>query len=155
MVSWSVWAICVDRFASKSTTNYICLITWFRVATNLENMENLENSGNLKNCQNLQETQGNFNFCGINLENSGKICNMIANKNALHWIFLSWVAQGKSSTYPGKLRENSGNSVFQKCGHPVIPYSLLKRTLIRGLKRPACDLLNFIHVWAFRLKEGM
>ena len=46
------------------------------------------------------------------------------------------VAQGKSSTYSGKLRENSGNLVFQKCGHPVIPYSLLKGTLIRGLKGP-------------------
>ena len=32
--------------------------------------------------------------------------------------FLSWVAQGKSLKYPGNLRENSGNLVSQKCGHP-------------------------------------
>ena len=45
----------------------------FGVATNLENMENLEKSGNLKNCQNLRETQENLNFCGKNMENSGKM----------------------------------------------------------------------------------
>ena len=34
------------------------------------------NSGNLKNCENLRKTQGNLNFCGKNLENSGKMKNM-------------------------------------------------------------------------------
>ena len=39
---------------------------------------------------------------------------MVANKNALHR-----VPQGKGLKYPGNLRENSGNLVSQKCGHPV------------------------------------
>ena len=49
-----------------------------------------------------------------------KLCDMIANKNAFHRIFLSGVAQGKILKCPGNLRENSGNFVSQKCGHPVI-----------------------------------
>ena len=37
------------------------------------------------------KTQGNLNFCRKNLENSGKmkLCDMIANKNVFHRIFLS------------------------------------------------------------------
>ena len=52
------------------------LFASYRVATNLENLENLENSGNLTNYENLRKTQGNLNFCGKNLENSGKMKNM-------------------------------------------------------------------------------
>ena len=36
------------------------MFNFYRVATDLENMENLENSGNLKNCQNLRENSGKF-----------------------------------------------------------------------------------------------
>ena len=35
-------------------------LDFFKVATNLENMENVENSGNLKYCQNLRENSGKF-----------------------------------------------------------------------------------------------
>ena len=40
-------------------------------------------------------------------------------QNALHRIFLSWVAQGKFLKCPGNLSKDSGNLVSQKCGHPV------------------------------------
>ena len=48
----------------------------------LREVEKLSKSG---------KTQGNLNFCRKNLENSGKmkLCDMIANKNAFHRIFLS------------------------------------------------------------------
>ena len=60
-------------------------VTCSRVATNLENMENLETQGIWKIVKFSGKTQGNLNFCRKNLENSGKIkiCDMIANKNAL------------------------------------------------------------------------
>ena len=50
-------------------TGILCSNT---VATNLESMENLENSGNLKIDKISGKTQGNLNFCGKDLENSGK-----------------------------------------------------------------------------------
>ena len=58
------------------------------------------------------KTQGNLNFCRKNLENSGKMKNMWHDRQQKypHRIFLSWVAQGKSLKYPGKLRENSGKT---------------------------------------------
>ena len=47
--------------------------------------------GKLWEFEKLSKSQGNLNFCRKNLENSGKmkLCDMIANKNAFHRIFLS------------------------------------------------------------------
>ena len=50
-----------------------------------------------------------------------KICNIIINENAFQRTCLPYVSQGKNWKYPGNLRENSGNLVSQKCGHPVCP----------------------------------
>ena len=49
-----------------------------------------------------------------------KICDINANKNVFQQTFLSRVSQGKVWKYPGNLRENSGNLVSQKCGHPDV-----------------------------------
>ena len=93
------------------------------MATNLENMENLENAGNLKNRQNLKENSGKFELL---YKKPGKLRKN--EKNMLHdyqqkctlsdFSLLSW--SGKKLKYPGNLRENSGNLVPQKCGHPEI-----------------------------------
>ena len=45
-------------------------------------------------------------------------CYIIVNENVFQGTFLSRVFQGKVRKYPGNLRENSGNLVSQKCGHP-------------------------------------
>ena len=43
---------------------------------------------------------------------------MFANENALKEFFSLELLREKILKYPGKLRENSGNFVSQKCGHP-------------------------------------
>ena len=69
--------------------------------------------GKLREFEKLSKSQGKlrkiWTFVEKTWKTQGKwkICDMIANKNAFHRIFLSW-----------KLRENSGNLVSQKCGHP-------------------------------------
>ena len=68
-----------------------------------------------------RKTHGNLNFCRKNLENSRKIklCDMIANKNAFHRSFLSWVARGKKFKMPwksqGKLREFCFSKMWPPC----------------------------------------
>ena len=66
-----------------------------RVATNPENMENLESSGNLKNCQNLREI---WTFVEKTWKTQGKwkICDIIANKNALIEFFSLELLQEKN-----------------------------------------------------------
>ena len=91
---------------------------YFWCTTKIKVATNLENSGNLKNCQKLGEFWI-FVEETWKTQRKWKICDTITNKNAFHRIFLSWVAQGKILKCPGNLRENSGNLVPQKCGHPV------------------------------------
>ena len=83
-------------------------------------------SGKLREFEKLGKSQGNLNFVGKNLENSGKMkfCDMIANKNAFHQIFLS---------------SCSGNFVSQKCGHPVAT----------DVMAQALNLSGSIFAWAF------
>ena len=78
--------------------------------------------GRLREFEKLSKSQGNLNLCRKTWKTQGKwkVCNIIATENVFHRIFLSWVAQGKIWEYPGNLRENSGNLVSQKCGHPEI-----------------------------------
>ena len=100
---------------------------------------NLENSENFKNCQNLRKTQRNVMVCGKTWKTQGnrKICDMIANKNAVHRIFHSLVARRKSLNYPGNLRGNSRNLVSQKCGHPALNcwgYQISQQTVHRITK---------------------
>ena len=92
-----------------------------RVATNLENMENLENSGNLENRQHLRENSGKFELLykkPRKLRENEKMLHDHQQKCTLsNFSLLS--CSGKKLKYPGNLRENSGNLVSQKCGHPV------------------------------------
>ena len=81
--------------------------------------------GKLREFEKLSKSQGKlreiFIFCGKTWKTQGKckICHIIVNKNVFQLNFLSCVSQGKVWKYPGNLRENSGNLVSQKCGHPV------------------------------------
>ena len=101
------------------------LYSVFRIATNLENMENQENLGNLKNCQNLRENSGKFEFLwkrpGKLKENKKYVTRSPTKCIPSNFPFLR--CSGKkfkmSRKSQGKLRENSGNLVFQKCGHPA------------------------------------
>ena len=56
-----------------------------------------------------------------------KICHITVHENVFQGTFLSRVSQGKVKKYPGNLRENSGNLVSQKCGHPVLEIGVLMR----------------------------
>ena len=70
----------------------------------------LKSQGKLRNLLFLQKTWKAQGKC--------KICHIIVNENVFQGTSLSRVSQGKVRKYPGNLRENSGNLVSQKCGHP-------------------------------------
>ena len=77
----------------------------------------------------LLKSQGNFNFCRKNLENSGKMKNMGHDRQQKYILlnFLLLSCPGKNLKCPKNLRENSvsRNLVSQKCGHPDFMYTSL------------------------------
>ena len=80
--------------------------------------------GKLREFEKLSKSQGKLRETWIFVEKTWKtqgkcgICGIIANENVFQRIILSGIAQGKVWKWPGNLRENSGNLVTQKCGHP-------------------------------------
>ena len=84
------------------------------------------------------KTQGNLNFCRKNLGNSGKIklCDMIANKNAFHRMFLSCVAQRKILKCPGNLREKLKEFCFSKMWSPCVRLLQYPQAVVPLYMRP-------------------
>ena len=88
--------------------------------------------GKLWDFEKLSESQGKLKEILIlwkNWKTQGKCkkkCDIISNENVFQRTFLSDISQGNIWKYPGNLRENLGNLVCQKCGHPDLTvYNIL------------------------------
>ena len=83
--------------------------------------------GKLRESEKLSKSQGKlreiWTFAEKIWKTQGKwkICDMIADKNALTEFFFSWVALGKSLKYPRKLREFGFSKMWSPCDMSKIP----------------------------------
>ena len=106
IISWQVSNPRPFHFAMKFLSHYM-------VATNLKTWKTWKTQTIWKVVKISWKTQGTLIFCRRNLENSGKMKNM--------WHDCQQKCSPSALKCPGNLRENSGNLVSQKFGHPHRP----------------------------------